>query len=78
MMLPIPRAGTLREVSGRMRHSRCRDRGPHNHDPPGGGGRAASGGRPIHLGFMFARADTPGEVEAALREAHRRLEVVIE
>lgn len=26
-----------------------------------------------YLGFAFARAETPGEVEAALREAHRRL-----
>jgi hypothetical protein len=26
-----------------------------------------------YLGFIFARATTPSEVEAALREAHRRL-----
>ncbi len=26
-----------------------------------------------YLGFLFARAETPAEVEAALREAHRRL-----
>jgi hypothetical protein len=31
-----------------------------------------------YLGFMFARAETPAEAEAALREAHRRLEIVIE
>ena len=31
-----------------------------------------------YLGFMFARAETPGEAEAALREAQRRLEIVIE
>ncbi len=28
-------------------------------------------------GFLFARGDTPGAVEAALREAHRRLRFVI-
>ena len=27
-----------------------------------------------YLGFIFARADSPEAVEAALREAHRRLE----
>ena len=31
-----------------------------------------------YLGFLFARADTPDEVESALREAHTLLEVVIE
>jgi biotin carboxylase len=30
-----------------------------------------------YLGFVFARAETPETVEAALREAHRRLEFVI-
>jgi len=26
-----------------------------------------------YLGFIFARGDSPAQVEAALREAHRRL-----
>ena len=30
-----------------------------------------------YLGFMFARADTPDEVEAALRAAYAKLEVSI-
>jgi hypothetical protein len=30
-----------------------------------------------YLGFLFARGATPGAVEAALREAHRRLELDI-
>jgi biotin carboxylase len=30
-----------------------------------------------YLGFIFARADTPAEAEAALREAHRRLRFTI-
>ena len=30
-----------------------------------------------YLGFIFARAETPERVEAALREAHRRLEFVV-
>ncbi len=31
-----------------------------------------------YLGFLFARADEPASVEAALREAHRHLEPVVE
>jgi len=31
-----------------------------------------------YLGFIFARGESPDEVEAALREAHRRLRFVIE
>ena len=30
-----------------------------------------------YLGFMFARAPTPGQVEAALRAAHAELEIVV-
>jgi hypothetical protein len=30
-----------------------------------------------YLGFLFARADTPAEVEQALRTAHAHLEVEI-
>jgi len=29
-------------------------------------------------GFIFARGETPADVEAALREAHRRLELVLD
>ena len=31
-----------------------------------------------YLGFIFARAGTPAEVEQALREAHARLEFTID
>ncbi len=30
-----------------------------------------------YLGFIFAKADNPGAIEAALREAHQQLRVVI-
>ncbi len=47
---------------------------------------SATIGRPLvplpegasYLGFIFARAETPALVEAALREAHRRVEFDIE
>jgi biotin carboxylase len=77
MMLPIPRAGVLREVRGQDEARTV----------PGIGGleiTVASGKRVVplpegdrYLGFMFAKADTPERVEAALREAHAKLEVEI-
>jgi hypothetical protein len=30
-----------------------------------------------YLGFIFGRAESPERVEAALREAHRRLEFIV-
>ena len=77
MMLPIPSAGTLERVGG-LEEARA---------VPGIGGveiTVARGRavRPLpegdrYLGFIFAKADSPEEVEAALREAHARLEVEI-
>lgn len=78
MMLPIARAGTLREVRGREEASAV----------PGIEGLTITipvGGRVVplpegdrYLGFMFARGDHPDEVEAALREAWSRLEVIVD
>jgi biotin carboxylase len=78
MMLPIARAGTLREVRGQDEARAV----------PGIAGLEISiaPGRPLvplpegdrYLGFMFAKADTPEEVERALRTAHSRLDVVID
>jgi biotin carboxylase len=78
MMLPISRAGTLREVRGldaartvagvedvRITIPRGRPVVP-----------LPEGDR--YLGFAFARAATPALVEAALREAHARLDVVVD
>src|SRR3954447_8263295 len=77
MMLPIPRAGTLREVRG-QEDARA---------VPGIAGLEISiaPGRPVvplpegdrYLGFLFAKADTPEQVEQALREAHAKLIVDI-
>ena len=78
MMIPIPRAGTLRKVRG-LNEARA---------VPGIVDLSISAtiGRPLvplpegssYLGFLFARGSRPDEVEQALREAHRRLEFVIE
>jgi len=78
MMVPIPRAGTLREVLGLDAAKTV----PFIEDvvisahitqkiqpPPEGAS---------YLGFIFSRADTPDQVERALREAHSNLEFVID
>jgi len=77
MMLPIPRAGILHDVRG-MADARA---------VPGIDGLEITvprGGTVVplpegdrYLGFLFARGDTPAAVEAALRAAHARLDVVI-
>ena len=77
MMLPIPRAGVLEEVRGQDEALAV----------PGVTGLEISiaRGRPVrplpegdrYLGFLFARGETPDEVEQALRTAHGRLEIVI-
>jgi biotin carboxylase len=77
MMLPIPRAGTLRAVRGRAEALAV----PGVEEVT----ITIALGQPVrplpegdrYLGFVFARADTPAAVEAALREAHRRLGFVI-
>jgi biotin carboxylase len=78
MMLPIERAGTLVEVRGQERARAV----------PGIVGLEVTipPGRPVvplpdgdrYLGFVFARAPRPDEVERALRAAHAELEVVLE
>jgi biotin carboxylase len=78
MMIPIPRAGTLLGVGGRDRARAV----------PGVSGVEITvpEGRPVeplpegdrYLGFVFARADTPEAVEAALRTAHDALDIEID
>lgn len=77
MMIPIPRAGILKEVRGLQEAQAV----PHIEDIKIG----IKVGQPIvplpegskYLGFIFARHPTPEGVELALREAHRRLELTI-
>jgi biotin carboxylase len=76
MMLPIPAEGRLKVVAGQ----------PEARQVPGIDGLVITippgeqlvplpeGDR--YLGFMFARADSPAAVEAALREAHAQLRIV--
>jgi biotin carboxylase len=78
MMLPIEAAGTLREVGG-VEAARA---------VPGVQDVRITipRGRPVvplpegdrYLGFVFARGDTPEQVEAALRRAHAALDVLVD
>jgi biotin carboxylase len=78
MMLPIPHAGVLRAVEGQDTARAV----------PGITGLEITvprGRRVVplpegdrYLGFLFARGETPADVEAALRAAHGTLEVAID
>jgi biotin carboxylase len=78
MMIPIPRAGILREVIGVDSAKAVADiedviitaHITQEILPPPEGAS--------YLGFIFSRAATPDRVEAALRGAHARLEFIIE
>ncbi len=78
MMIPIPRAGILREVLGVDSAKAVADiedviitaHITQEILPPPEGAS--------YLGFIFSRAATPDRVEAGLREAHAKLEFIIE
>ncbi|MEW6473951.1 MAG: ATP-grasp domain-containing protein [Actinomycetota bacterium] len=78
MMLPIPRAGRLVAVHG-QEEARAVDHitALEISIPPGGRVRPLPEGD-RYLGFLFARASTPAEVEDALRTAHAHLDIEIE
>lgn len=76
LMIPTPKAGILRRVEGVLAAERVpcieevvisRREGYELVPLPEGNS---------YLGFMFARAPTPAQVEAALREAHGKLNIV--
>jgi biotin carboxylase len=77
MMLPIPRGGTLRAVLGRAEAEQVPAIEEVTITIPVGQPVVPLPEGDRYLGFLFARADTPEAVVAALREAHRRLRFVI-
>ncbi len=78
MMLPIPRAGILRRVDGVLDARRVAGVEDLTLTIPLGGTVVPPPEGDRYLGFLFARADTPAAVEAALREAHGCLSFQIE
>jgi biotin carboxylase len=77
MMIPVPRSGVLEGVEGVEEAKAIAgveeiEITARVHDTIAAWPEGAS-----YLGFIFARADTPGEVETALRAAHRALRIRI-
>jgi len=78
MMIPIPAAGTLADVAGIEAAGAVAGVEDVTISIPLGGAVMPVPEGHRYLGFIFARADTPEAVEAALREAHGKLEFTIE
>ena len=77
MMLPIPRRGILRQIQGEEQSRSVPGIEDVNFTIPLGQEIVPLPEGDRYLGFLFARADTPEHVEAALRTAHARLTFVI-
>ena len=77
MMIPVPKAGILGEVRGKTAAYHVDGIVEVSITIPIGGEVVPLPEGARYLGFIFARAETPEVVEAALREAHRRLTFVI-
>lgn len=77
MMIPVPKAGILGEVLGRKKAGNVNGIEEVNITISIGGEVVPLPEGDRYLGFIFARAETPEAVEAALREAHRLMEFVI-
>lgn len=78
LMLPTPRAGTLREVANLEAAAAVPGIEDVVISVPKGSEVVPLPEGHRYLGFLFARGETPEEVEAALRRAHEALEIVIE
>jgi biotin carboxylase len=78
MMIPIPKSGMLRGVEGRDEAALTPGVTGVEITVPLNQPLLALPEGASYLGFIFARADTPEAVEAALREAHARLRFRIE
>ena len=78
MMIPIPRAGRLLRFAGLDEARAVPGVEQVIQSVPTGQELLPLPEGSRYLGFIFARSADPAGVEASLREAHRRLEIVIE
>jgi biotin carboxylase len=78
MMLPIPAAGRLVAVHGQAEARAVAHITALEISIPIGGPVRPLPEGDRYLGFLFARAQSPDEVEAALRAAHAHLEIVVD
>jgi hypothetical protein len=76
-MIPIPKAGILRQVTGQKDARQVRGIEEIRITIPLGQEVVPLPEGSRYLGFIFARDSTPAGVELALRGAHRRLTFVI-
>ena len=74
MMIPIPGAGVLQEVRGLAEARRVPGIEEVTISAHAGSRLVPLPEGDRYLGFIFSRAETPERAEAALREAHARLE----
>jgi hypothetical protein len=77
-MLPIRHAGRLREVRGQSAARTVPDIDGLSITMPRGEALVPRPEGDRYLGFLFARAATPGAMETALRAAWSMLEVIID
>ncbi|MGH7204801.1 MAG: ATP-grasp domain-containing protein [Nitrospiraceae bacterium] len=77
MMLPIPYGGMLREVRGQAQARAVQGIEELTITAQTGQELVPLPEGTRYLGFLLARGDSPEAVEASLREAHRRLDVVV-
>jgi hypothetical protein len=77
MMIPTPRAGVLQDVHGLEAAQRVAGIDEITISIPCGERVEPLPRASRYLGFIFAHGDTPAAVEAALRQAHSLLDVVI-
>jgi biotin carboxylase len=77
MMIPIPHAGILREVRGKEEAEEVPGIEEIRLTMPVGQELIPLPEGARYLGFILARGETPDDVEASLREAHRRLKFII-
>jgi hypothetical protein len=78
MMLPIPKGGVLREIHGEETARAVPGIEEVTVTAQIGDELVPLPEGTRYLGFIVARADSPAEVEASLRQAHRYLDFVIE
>jgi len=77
MMLPVPHAGTLTAIDGQQAAREVTGIDEVTITAARGSSVAPLPDESVYLGFIFANAETPAQVEAALREAYSHLEIRI-
>ena len=77
LMIPVPKAGILKRTEGLTKARKIKNITSLTIDIPAGNEVHCLPESSSYLGFIFAEANTPEEVEQSLRDAHDKLEFVI-